>query len=122
MRHVVLIVDDDDDSRALLEAVLSDAGYETVVARNGLEGLQRLAESHPSLVLLDLQMPLVTGWEFRSRQLNDPRTEHVPVIAVTGCFEPLDVALKLGIRCLVKPFDITDLLQEVHTACERALI
>jgi CheY-like chemotaxis protein len=122
MRHVILIVDDDDESRAFLDAVLSDAGYETVLARNGLEGLQRLADSHASLVLLDLQMPVVTGWEFRSRQLNDAALAHVPVIAVTGCFEPLDVSLKLGVRCLVKPFDIPDLLQEVHTACERAVI
>ena len=119
MRFVVLVVEDDDDTREMMCTILRDAGYVANSARNGLEAFRQLDERTPDLILLDIQMPVMDGWEFRTLQRRDSRFADIPVIALTAVFDPLDVALKLGIRCLPKPVDIDEVLNEVRVVCER---
>ena len=68
----VLIVEDDSDIREFMELLLADAGYDTMSAENGSRALERMRARRPCLVLLDLAMPVMDGWEFRERQLADP--------------------------------------------------
>ena len=117
MSCAVLVVEDDEDSREMLCTFLQDAGYTVASATDGLQAFRRMDEHRPDLILLDIQMPVMDGWEFRTLQRRDHRYSQIPVIALTAVFDPLDVALKLGIRCLPKPLDMDDVLREVAAIC-----
>ena len=120
MPFVVLIVEDDDDTREMMSTLLRDSGYIATTARNGLEAFRQLDVQTPDLILLDIQMPVMDGWEFRTLQRRDDRYSHIPVIALTAVFDPLEVAFKLGIRCLQKPVDVEEVLVEVHAVRKAA--
>jgi CheY-like chemotaxis protein len=115
----VLIVEDDDDSREMLELLLASNEYETMSARNGAEALEQMRQRRPCLVLLDLQMPVMTGWEFRERQLQDPQLADVPVVCVTAFFNPGEIEQQLGLRCLPKVGQFTAVMNEVRSLCGR---
>jgi CheY-like chemotaxis protein len=103
----VLVVDDDPDIRAVLAEMLGATGYDVSTARDGREALQLLRAERFGLVVLDLMMPVMTGWEFREAQLGDPRISHVPVIVVSAARSPRKVD---AAAFLPKPFDLDDLL------------
>ncbi len=86
----VLVVDDDPDIRALLRMILTDSGYEVDEAENGGVALDRMTARPPDLVLLDLLMPEVDGFEFLNRISNRERLSNIPIIVVTG--KELDVS------------------------------
>jgi two-component system, chemotaxis family, chemotaxis protein CheY len=115
----VLIVEDDDDVREFMELLVSSSGYETMTARDGQEALLRMRQRRPCMVLLDLQMPRMDGWQFRERQLEDPSLARVPVVCITAFFDPELVTRKLGIRCLNKPVDLPTVISAVETTCGR---
>jgi CheY-like chemotaxis protein len=113
----ILIVEDDPAVREFLEFLLAENGYETTSARNGRDALIQMAARKPSVVLLDLNMPIMDGWEFRRHQLDDPRQSGVPVVAVTGHYDPHDVERTLGVKCVTKPVQADQVLAEVQEAC-----
>ena len=113
----VLIVEDDEDVLAFMELLLTTSGYDTMVARNGLEALKKMREVKPCVVLLDLQMPIMDGWVFREQQMADAQLSDVPVVGVTACCDPREVTARLGIPCLGKPADFPDVLHQVSVAC-----
>ena len=117
MQQLILIVEDDDDSRRMLELLLASNDYETMSARHGAEALERMRERKPCLVLLDLQMPVMSGWEFRERQLQDPELADVPVLCVTAFFNPGEVEKELGLRCVPKARQFSEVIHEVRMAC-----
>ena len=117
MQQLILIVEDDDDSRRMLELLLASNDYETMSARNGAEARERMRERKPCLVLLDLQMPVMSGWEFRARQLQDPELAGVPVLCVTAFFNPGEVEKELGLRCVPKARQFSQVIHEVRMAC-----
>src|SRR5262245_60743067 len=81
----ILVVDDDPDVRDALVHLLSAEGYDAETANDGSEALARLkGTSPPSLVLLDLMMPVMDGFEFRVQQLQDPRIADIPVIVFSS--------------------------------------
>src|SRR3989442_13047340 len=82
----VLVVEDHDDTREMIATLLGFAGYTVVTAANGKEGLECLLQTRPCLVLLDLTMPIMTGWEFRAAQLSvgDPALAAGPVLLLTA--------------------------------------
>lgn len=81
----VLVVEDDREQRETLCAMLDLEGFGHAEAANGREALDYLNKSRdPCLVLLDLEMPVMNGWEFRVNQLADERHSHIPVVVVTG--------------------------------------
>lgn len=82
----VLVVDDDTGIRAMLIELLEDSGYHVSGAANGREALAQLQSGaqYPCLILLDLNMPVMTGWEFRSRQQQDPALAEIPVVVVSA--------------------------------------
>ncbi|MBZ5536237.1 MAG: response regulator [Acidobacteriia bacterium] len=80
----ILIIDDNPAVRDVLGEVLRGAGYEVSTAANGAEALTHMrTKGAPSLILLDLMMPVMNGWEFRSEQLKDPSLRAVPTIILT---------------------------------------
>ena len=83
---VVMVVDDDEDWRELVVQFLSEAGFEAVGARHGREALARIGNGarRPDLILLDLEMPVMSGWEFRREQLRDPALAGVPVLVASS--------------------------------------
>jgi cyclic di-GMP phosphodiesterase len=83
-QHHVLVVDDDPAIRNLHTDLLSGAGYEVAVASDGDEALARVEARLPDLVLLDLDMPRVSGYEVCRRLKSDPRTRFIPVVILTG--------------------------------------
>ena len=105
-RHV-LVVDDDGDIRETLTEVLSVAGFRVSAAANGLEALDLLRAAPCDLVVLDLMMPVMSGWEFRDEQLRDPAIAHVPVIVVSAARAPRPVT---AAAFLPKPFDLDAIL------------
>src|SRR5436190_1768037 len=108
----ILVVDDDVGIRTLLEKVLEDEGLPVVTAGTGCEALDRISEDPPQLVLLDLQMPVMSGWEIL-RRLHDAH-QPVPVVFMsTGTRVRMEAAHHHADGCLAKPFDLTQLLAVV---------
>ena len=81
----ILVVEDDEDAREAMVALLQMKGYRAVPAGNGREALDYLDQAPaPDLIILDLWMPVMDGWHFRSEQTRNPRIAHIPVIVVTA--------------------------------------
>jgi CheY-like chemotaxis protein len=80
----ILVVDDDPDTRNLLQLVLELEGYAVDTAANGLDALQRARQVRPDVIVLDLMMPLMDGCGFRAAQLKDPRLAGVPVVLTSA--------------------------------------
>ena len=113
-RRRVLVVDDDRDLRDLLAAVLSSAGYDVLTAENGAAALSVLRTVLPDLIVLDLMMPVMNGWQFREAQMALPDYARIPVVCLSGHHAARQQANSLGIEAsVVKPFEIDDLLQVV---------
>jgi two-component system cell cycle sensor histidine kinase/response regulator CckA len=116
----VLIVDDDQQTRDSLVELLTDEGYQTEVAADGRQALERLrAAPLPDLILLDLRMPAMNGWVFRIEQRKDPRFAEVPVIVLSGGQDPSAAAAFLDASdYLGKPIDVEELLKLVRKYTE----
>jgi CheY-like chemotaxis protein len=114
----VLVVDDDRDIRETLQELLEDEGYPAMGAKNGADALARMHERRPSLVVLDLFMPVMDGAEFRRRQLEDPALADVPVLVVSaaaGLDERVEAMRPDGY--LEKPIRLERLLELVARFC-----
>lgn len=80
----VLLVEDDPDGRLAYTEWLADAGFQVIAAHNGLQALERAFDHRPDVVVTDLNIPGIDGYELTRRLKQDPRTSDVPVLAVTG--------------------------------------
>jgi two-component system cell cycle response regulator DivK len=80
----VLLVEDDRDGRLLFAEWLEQAGFRVAQAHNGLQALERAVEAAPDVVVTDLNIPGIDGYELTRRLKQDPRTREIPVVAVTG--------------------------------------
>jgi CheY-like chemotaxis protein len=111
----ILIVEDEHDIRVVLTEILEDEGYSVDSVPNGLEALAFLQEHHPQLILLDLGMPVMTGWEFRDQQQRDPALADIPVIlmSATPYLNRTASALRAA-DCLDKPIELNALLDMIE--------
>ena len=116
MSHSVLIIDDDEAMRGVLTSVLEARGYETVVAANGAEAVHRLVEEKPCVIVLDFEMPVMDGHDFREVQKR--LAPDVPIICLTGAADPEQTGRVVGAaRILAKPMDIDELCSTVTELC-----
>jgi CheY-like chemotaxis protein len=116
----VLIVEDDADLREMMAQLLSLEGFRTEAAANGRDALRYLARGdRPDVILLDLMMPVMDGWEFRRRQVQDPSISGVPVV-VLSALDPARAADLGGTAFLKKPLDFDRLLELVRRFCAHA--
>jgi CheY-like chemotaxis protein len=116
-RPRVLIVEDDLDTRRMMQEFLELEGYAVVTAGNGLEALERLREWRPCVILLDLMMPVMDGFTFRAHQLQDPDLATIPVLCISAIYSHADVSARLGLSCLPKPIEPETLLKELRSRC-----
>ncbi|NTW00687.1 MAG: response regulator [Oscillochloris sp.] len=116
----ILIVEDDFAIREVLSEVLNDEGYHVVITGDGDEALRYLqgASTLPGVILLDLMMPVMTGWEFRLEQQHDPRLAPIPVVALSARTS-VDHATHVVTMdaFLHKPIDLNQLLALVARYC-----
>jgi two-component system, cell cycle response regulator DivK len=84
MTKRILVVEDQEDNRQILRDLLTSAGYEIVEAENGEEGLAVAAAQQPDLILMDIQLPVLDGYEATRRLKADPALRAIPVIVVTS--------------------------------------
>jgi CheY-like chemotaxis protein len=114
-KHSVLVVEDDSDVRTTLGEFLKEEGYDVETASNGKEALDHLERRHPGLVLLDLMMPVMSGWEFLERRNKDASLQNVPVLVLSAV--PGKPSIPGALAFLKKPIDLTRLMDYVHQYC-----
>ena len=117
----VLIVDDDEDILLIVQTLLGNAGYATVIARNGKEGIDQAAAVQPDVILLDVTMPEVSGWEVCATLKNLPETASIPVVMLTVKSEIKDLITGMQVGAddyITKPFTKRHLLETVERLLE----
>ena len=113
----VLIVDDESDITETLAYILQAKGFRPTIAYDGMECLKKISEEIPDMVLLDLKMPAMDGYEVCQTMRNGVKTKAIPVIILTssGDTDSVAKAHKVGASdYVVKPFNITTLLQKMR--------
>jgi len=116
----ILVVEDDDSIRDLVDLVLSSAGYEVLTASDGAAALQVIGGARPDLVLLDMRMPVMDGWEFARRYRARPEP-HAPIVVLTAARDAADRAAEIQANgYLGKPFDVDELLTLVSQHARQA--
>lgn len=123
MPETILVVDDDPDIARFVEVNLRSAGYEVAVAADGEEALERAAEMRPDLVLLDVMMPRIDGFEVAQRLRRNPQTANTSIIMLTAKALSTDKVLGLTAGAddyIIKPFDPIELLARVKGTLRRA--
>jgi DNA-binding response OmpR family regulator len=118
MKRKILVVDDEDDILNFLELVLREKGYEVVTATGGQEALTRAQLEKPHLVLLDIMMPQMDGWEVLRLLRVDEETAHIPVAMLSARTEAKDRVQGLqegAIDYICKPFSLQELLAKIET-------
>jgi CheY-like chemotaxis protein len=116
---VVLVVDDEPDVQHFTTSLLTAHGYHVIVAGHGREAIQQLRQRCPDLIVLDLIMPVMDGWQFRieQRYLTDRKLASVPVLLMTGEDDAATHADRLrAVGVIKKPFDPHELLNAVSAA------
>jgi CheY-like chemotaxis protein len=115
---ILLLVEDNEESRDGLSRFLRRKGFEVLVAADGRQGLE-VAQTHgPDLVLMDMSLPILDGWEATRQLKADPRTRHIPVIALTAHAMGGDREKALATGCdeyEAKPVELTRLLAKIQT-------
>lgn len=111
----ILVVEDDDDCRAVLSDLLEMDGYQVVACPNAHHAVEKAKASLPSLVLVDFMMPDADGgWVVRALRAAGGPLAEVPVVLTTGSSLGREIAERLGVRSLEKPFDVNRLLDLVR--------
>ena len=117
MAGCILVVDDERDIRDTIAELLEEEGFAVEEAGDGAEALAKARDCHPAVVLLDLMMPGMNGWEFRREQMQDQALSDIPVVLVSGAGDVQHEARQLGARAfLVKPFRSGQLLSTLASA------
>ena len=122
-RPRVLVVDDYPDAREMYSEYLEFSGFDVIQAVNGMEALQRAIDAAPDIILMDLSLPVMDGWEATRRLKEDARTNSIPVVALTGhaLAGISEGAMKAGCDAFVtKPCLPEDLVKEIRRVLERA--
>lgn len=114
----ILCIEDEPDMIDLMRLIVSRRGYAFDSASGGEEGLRKVRETHPDLVLLDLMMPDLDGWEVYQQMKADEKTRNIPVIIVTAKAQSIDKVLGLKIAkvddYLAKPFSPNELVESIQ--------
>ena len=107
----VLVVDDDVSCRDLLKTALEHEGFQVAVAADGRAALRCIEQRRPDLILLDLEMPRLSGWRLFQGLAANPQTSGIPVIVITGV-EAADLVIQAR-AILPKPINLADVIGEI---------
>lgn len=117
MPHKLLLVEDNEMNRDMLSRRLARKGYEVLTAEDGHSGIKLAHEGAPELILLDVNLPDIDGWEVTRQLKQDATTQHIPIIALTAhaMAEDHELAIKKGCDDYdVKPIDFPRLLKKIE--------
>jgi CheY-like chemotaxis protein len=123
MTKTILAVDDENDVLVIIKSALTSEGYKVATASNGYDALAIAQDAKPDLIILDLMMPEMDGFEVLASLRENEATMHIPIIALTGLSErgKIREALDKGFDYyIVKPFEYLDLISKVKIAIEDA--
>jgi CheY-like chemotaxis protein len=113
-----MIVEDDPDTREMLGKFLELEGFDVLTAANGRIALEQLGDgAPPCVIILDLMMPVMNGWQFREAQCRDPRLSSIPVVVVTAAGARADIPAIAADAWLPKPVDFDRLLETITPLC-----
>jgi CheY-like chemotaxis protein len=115
--RTVLLVEDNEDNRIVYTTILKYYGYRVIEAHNGVEGVSMAREAHPDLILMDVGLPGLDGWEATRRLKADERTRSIPVVALTAHALAEHRAQAAAAGCdgyLAKPVEPRDVVAEVR--------
>jgi len=112
----ILVVDDDRSVTTMLEGVLSTQGYTVLVASDGLDAMVQVRKSLPDLIILDIMMPEINGYDVCSNLKFDEKYKHIPIIVLTSRERELDprIGQLMGIDYMHKPIDRKVLLEKIQ--------
>src|SRR5687767_14879141 len=102
MTKSVLIVEDDDGLREAMSTVLLGEGFDPICAENGARALEMLDEIEPEVIVLDLWMPQMDGWEFASRLKSDPKRASIPIILLSADTTVGEVGKTMGAKAALR--------------------
>ena len=114
-KPIILVVDDDQPILLLMRSLLREFGFEAVTAENGSQALAAARERRPALVLVDKNMPGMTGAETIQSLRDEPGLEHLPILILSG--EPVSRSELEGLRAdgaVLKPFDVAALVEKIR--------
>src|SRR4051812_42026823 len=117
MSRLILVVEDQEDNRQIIRDLLSSLDYQLAEAENGVEALAAIAKQKPNLILMDIQMPIMDGYETTRRIKADPATKGIPIIAVTSYALSGDEQKARDAGCddyVPKPFSPRQLLAKIR--------
>ncbi len=124
-KSLVLAVDDKPQNLQFLGKLLSDNGYEVGMAQNGQQALNFVKKNEPELILLDVMMPDMDGYEVCQKLKEDFSTRHIPIIFLTAKTDPEDIVKGFdsgGVDYITKPFNSPELLVRVRTHIELKIL
>jgi two-component system, cell cycle response regulator DivK len=113
----ILVIEDTEDNRRIFRDLLGPCGYELIEAVDGEQGVAMAASERPDLILMDIQLPIIDGYEATRRIKADPTLRHIPIVAVTSYALSGDEAKSRAAGCdgyLAKPFSLQQVLDAVH--------
>src|SRR5512140_3123285 len=119
MAHKLLLADDSITIQKVVELVLAEEDFEIKSFGNGEDALQALSTFTPDVVLADIDMPKINGYELCEKIKQNPKTSGIPVILLAGAFEPIDeeLASKVGADdSVIKPFESQELISKINSA------
>jgi len=117
MARRLLLADDSITIQKVVELVLAEEGYDIKTTGNGEDALSALSSFKPDVVLADIDMPKMNGYQLCEKIKTNPATRNIPVILLAGAFEPLDDELARNVRAedfIVKPFESQELIDKIH--------
>jgi two-component system response regulator VicR len=113
----IMVIDDEPDLVEVVKLILESDGYQVVTANGGQEALEKMGKEMPDLVLLDIIMPRMDGWEVFSRIKSDQKTKDIPVIMLTAKDQRIDKLIGLHVvrvdDYITKPFGRSELLASI---------
>lgn len=123
-QKTVLIVEDDPVIRGILELNLTDEGYTVISAEDGMEGVRTATEKQPGIILMDMRLPSITGWEATQRLKTQPETRHIPIVALTAQSTAEDLRRCFDAGCdafMTKPIQFAQLFTKIEMLINRSM-
>ncbi len=112
----IMIVDDEEDIRTSVGQILEMSGFEIIKAENGNECIDKLKENMPDLIVLDIMMPGMNGWDVAAKIKENPQWSSIPIVFLTAKGDEMSIGMGnlSSVDYVVKPFDIIDLKNRIE--------
>jgi len=113
----ILVVENHADMREILVRIFDLMGFTAITSKNGREGVEKALAEKPDLIVMDIMMPEISGWEATRILRSNPETKDVPVLAATVLFRPSDLQRCISVGCndyIVKPFTVKQLRRKIE--------